>query len=82
MRRRTRHRVVQRKQHQAGEKSADMRLPGHAGAVIADGNRPEAEDDVDAEPHREEAEREEERNARSFGDGHSRIGRLNRGWHR
>ena len=56
MRRRTRHRIEQRKQHQAGEKSADMRLPGDAGAFGADRNRPEAEDDVDAEPDGQKSE--------------------------
>src|SRR6185312_6207004 len=33
-----------------------MRLPGDAGAVSTDRNRPEAEDDVDTEPHRQKSE--------------------------
>src|SRR3984957_9641476 len=47
---RARDRIEQREQQQAGEKAADMRLPGDAGAVRADGDRSDAEDDVDAEP--------------------------------
>ena len=51
-----RNRIEQRKQQQAGEKSADMRLPGDARAVGADRDRSDAEDDVDAEPDREKTE--------------------------
>ena len=52
-----RHRIEQRKQQQAREKAADMRLPGHALRLPpSDRDRADAEDDVDAEPHREEAE--------------------------
>ena len=65
MRRRPRHRIEQRKQHQAGEKSADMRLPGDAGAVGADRNRSDAEDDVDAEPDRQKPQHARLRKARA-----------------
>src|SRR6202051_2742232 len=48
--------VEQRKQHQARQETADMRLPGDAGAVGADRDRSDAEDDVDAEPDCEKAQ--------------------------
>src|SRR3984957_6499141 len=48
-----RNRIEPRKQDQAGEESADMRLPGDTGAVGANRDRTDAEDDVDAEPDRE-----------------------------
>src|SRR5258708_17653743 len=50
-----RYRIEQREQHQAGEKSADMRLPGDAGALRTDRNRTDPEDDVDAEPDRKKS---------------------------
>src|SRR5580700_11640080 len=53
MRRRARNRIEQGKQQQTSKKPADMRLPGDAGAVRADGDRSDAEDDVDAEPDAE-----------------------------
>src|SRR4051812_26683274 len=51
-----RNRIEQREQQQAGGEAADMRLPGDAGTVGADRNRTDAEDDVDAEPDRKEAD--------------------------
>src|SRR5476649_2079327 len=45
--------VEQRKQQQAREKSADMGLPGDAGAICANCDRADAEDDVDAEPDKD-----------------------------
>src|ERR1700743_3890686 len=42
--------IEQGKQQQPGEKTADMRLPGHADALCADCDRSDAENDVDAKP--------------------------------
>ena len=44
------HRIEPGKQQQAGEKSADMRLPRHRLIVTADRQRDEPEHDVHAEP--------------------------------
>src|SRR5438552_2832579 len=48
-------RVEQRKQQQAREKTADMRLPGDADILGTDRDRPRSEYDVDAEPDRQES---------------------------
>src|SRR4030081_3735614 len=48
--------IEQRKQQQSGEKAADMRLPGDAGTIRADGDRSDAKDDVDAEPYAEKTQ--------------------------
>src|SRR6266446_6112638 len=51
-----RDRIEQRKQQEASDETADMRLPGNAGAIGADRNRSDAEDDVDAEPDCEKSQ--------------------------
>src|ERR1700722_5704023 len=51
-----RDRGEQRKTQKAGEKTANMRLPGAAGAGGADRNRSDAEDNVDGEPDAEKSQ--------------------------
>src|SRR5579864_1144875 len=51
-----RNRVEQRKQQKTGQKTADMRLPGDADAFHPDCERPDAKNDIDAEPDREKGD--------------------------
>src|SRR6516165_5126359 len=75
MGRRARNRIEQRKQQQTREKSANMRLPGDAGAISADRDRSEPEDDVDTEPDSEKTEHASvPQSARERQRGHLRCG--------
>src|SRR6185437_5947027 len=49
-----RNRIEQGKQEKTCHKSADMRFPGDVGALHADPNRSNAEDEIDAKPDDEE----------------------------
>src|SRR5580704_3171104 len=65
-----RYRIEDTKQHEPGNKTADVRLPGDLLALLAEGNRAKAEQRIQSHPHHQK-----EQQARVTKCRHQRQGR-------